>query len=455
MLNKSSNCFKLLQSAVLLGGLVLMASFSSVHAQVLPDFASIVKYEGDAVVNIVANESFTAAANEGPRPEELVPYESSGVGSGFIISSDGYILTNAHVIEDATVIRVMMRDRREFIATLIGTDELTDIALLKVNASALPVVRLGQSDNVQVGGWVLAIGSPFGFDQTATQGIISAVSRNLPSGSYVPFIQTDAAVNPGNSGGPLFNTDGQVIGINSQIYSSTGGYQGVSFAIPIELAMNVAQQLQTRGSVQRGWLGVGIEDVTFDLARSLGINVSGALVTSVAANGPAAKAGLRGGDIILLFNGETVSRSSHLPSMVGAVRSGTNVVTQIFRNGQRYNINVLIGGRDNDVAAATGVPITVTPDNDEVLGMILAGLDATARQQLGVSQGVLVLEIERGSVAAGSGLLPNDILLQLAGEDIDSIATLSSVSSDLPKGNPVAMLIQRNGNPKMLSLGLN
>ncbi|MCL4161785.1 UNVERIFIED_CONTAM: hypothetical protein GTU68_025609, partial [Idotea baltica] len=295
---------KLLAVGVLLSACIGSQAF----AETLPDFASLVENEGKAVVNIaVTSAARPASLNnqsnleqipeqyrrffEQPRPQQRrTPNPQSGVGSGFIVSDDGYILTNAHVVNDATDIIVRLRNRTELKATLIGLDELTDVALIKVDANDLPVVQVADSNDIAVGEWVLAIGSPFGFDQTATQGIVSAVSRNLPSANYVPFIQTDVAVNPGNSGGPLFNTDGEVIGINSQIYSSTGGYQGLSFAIPIDIAMNVAEQLKENGHTSRGWLGVGIQDVNPALAESFGLDrVAGALVTSVGVDSPAAR----------------------------------------------------------------------------------------------------------------------------------------------------------------------
>jgi len=349
---------KIRSKMAIAGGIVLLSSSvgNLVNADGLPDFATLVENEGKAVVNIAVKSAVQPASlNKQPSLEQIPeqfrkffeqqqnprnrnrrgPRANSGVGSGFIVSDDGYILTNAHVVDNASDITVRLRDRTELSAELIGLDELTDVALIKVDAEDLPVVKIASSEDLAVGEWVLAIGSPFGFDQTATQGIISAVSRNLPSANYVPFIQTDVAVNPGNSGGPLFNTDGEVIGINSQIYSSTGGYQGLSFAIPIDLAMNVAEQLRESGQTDRGWLGVGIQDVSPDLAESFGLDrVTGALISSVNSDSPAERAGFKEGDIVLEFNGKTVDRSGTLPSLVGALRGGTKTVARVFRDGE-------------------------------------------------------------------------------------------------------------------------
>ena len=448
--------------------LLCLSSFGSyAYADGLPDFASLVETEGKAVVNIAVTSAVRPASlsnlpnleqipeqyrkffeqrPDSPRGGE--PRSSSGVGSGFIVSDDGYILTNAHVVNNASAITVRLRDRTELSAELIGLDELTDVALIKVEADDLPVVKIASSEDIAVGEWVLAIGSPFGFDQTATQGIVSAVSRNLPSANYVPFIQTDVAVNPGNSGGPLFNTDGQVIGINSQIYSSTGGYQGLSFAIPIDLAMNVAEQLKESGQTTRGWLGVGIQDVTPDLAESFGLDrVTGALVSSVGENTPAERAGVKEGDIVLEFNGKAVNRSSELPSLVGAVRIGQSATIKLFRNGANLSLNVTIGQR-GDASVATA------PVIDSIFGMKLAALTAEELQQLNIKHGVGVVQVEQLSIAQSAGLLVGDVILQVDGEDASSVEKVLATTKQLPVGKPVPILVNRAGNSMFLTLRL-
>lgn len=452
--------------AILVSGLLLVASVGTqVHANALPDFASLVENEGGAVVNIAVTPAVQPASLSGqpdleqipeqfrhffqqPGPQQRgVPSPQSGVGSGFIVSDDGYILTNAHVVDDASDIIVRLRDRTELKASLIGLDTLTDVALIKVDADQLPTVRIASSDDIAVGEWVLAIGSPFGFDQTATQGIVSAVSRTLPSADYVPFIQTDVAVNPGNSGGPLFNTDGEVIGINSQIYSRTGGYQGLSFAIPIDIAMNVAEQLKESGQTSRGWLGVGIQDVSPELAESFGLDrVAGALVSSVGEGSPANRGGIQEGDIILKFNGKDINRSGELPSLVGAVRSGEKANITVFRNGQNRDLVVTIGQRGQETVASA--------NTDSILGMKLAGLNSEELGQLGIEQGMRVEGLEAQSIAAASGIQVDDVIVQFNGMPVNSTAKLMRTVEELPVGKPVPVLIQRGENALFLTLRL-
>ncbi len=452
--------------AVLASGVLLYVGISApAIANSLPDFASLVENEGKAVVNIaVTNSVQPASLNKQPNLEQIpeqyrrffqqpgpqqrrAPNPQAGVGSGFIVSDDGYILTNAHVVDDATEITVRLRNRTELKASLVGLDELTDVALIKVEAADLPVVTIADSDDIAVGEWVLAIGSPFGFDQTATQGIVSAVSRNLPSANYVPFIQTDVAVNPGNSGGPLFNTDGEVIGINSQIYSSTGGYQGLSFAIPIDIAMNVAEQLKENGRTSRGWLGVGIQDVSPELAESFGLNrVAGALVTSVGEDSPADRGGIQEGDIVLKFNGKSVNRSGELPSLVGSVRSGENVTVTVFRNGDDKVLNVTIGERERQQVASA--------QSDTTLGMKLTSFSKEELEQLGVEQGVGVVAVEPGSIADLSSIQVNDIIVRFNSVAIDSVDTLLATVDKLPVGKPVPVLVRRGESSLFLTLQL-
>jgi len=343
------NCFLLIPA--------LLVSLS-VQAT-MPDFVSLVKQQSPAVVSIRATGSATDSTGLIPGIPEDSPFQEyfrrffermpqspqrripSAIGSGFAISKDGYIITNAHVVKDMDEIIIGLSDRRELPAKVVGLDERSDIALLKVEANNLPTVTIGDAEQLQVGQWVLAIGSPFGFESTATQGIISALGRSLPRDTYVPFIQTDVAVNPGNSGGPLFNLDGQVIGVNSQIYSRTGGYQGLSFAIPIDVAMHVVEQIKQTGRVSRGWLGVAIQAVTSDLAKAFGLpRPYGALVGHVVPNSPAAKAGIQDGDIIVAVDGKTVEESSQLPPMIGAITPGNSVQLTVMRQGKQQQLKV-------------------------------------------------------------------------------------------------------------------
>lgn len=353
--------------------LLILISFLAVtksFANTLPDFSALVDTEGHAVVKIsVTSESAQEGFSGIPGldleqlPEnyrrffEQLPdnpgrnqRRGTGFGSGFIVDPSGYVITNAHVVAGAVDIKVGLHDRRELTATLVGTDKSSDIAVLKVDAENLPVVKIGDSDNMKVGEWVLAIGSPFGFEHTATQGIVSALSRSLPDDTYVPFIQTDVAVNPGNSGGPLFNTAGDVIGVNSQIYSRSGGYQGLSFAIPINVAMSIAEQLRESGFATRGWLGVRIQNVDQSLAESFGLTrPEGALISEVTKNSPANKAGILAGDIILEFNKKPVPFSSALPPLVGVIKPGDTVESMVLRDGVRKILNVTIEPLERDV----------------------------------------------------------------------------------------------------------
>ncbi|MHB8668702.1 MAG: DegQ family serine endoprotease [Burkholderiales bacterium] len=420
----------------------------------LPDFTGIVARDGPAVVNIsVTHEAKTGASApqfEGIDPNSpffqffrqfpgAVPHGATpqhALGSGFIISPDGIILTNAHVVDGATDVTVKLTDRREFRAKVIGSDKPSDIAVLKINASGLPTVKLGNSANEKVGEWVLAIGSPFGFDNSVTAGIVSAKSRSLPDGTYIPFIQTDAAVNPGNSGGPLINMKGEVIGINSQIFTESGGYQGLSFAVPINLAIKVKDQLQQFGKVSRGRLGVTIQEVDQQLADSFGLKrPGGALVASVEKGGPAAKAGIKAGDVILAIDGHAIATSAQLPGRVADVKPGSNTTLEISRNGALKEIVVKVGELGSDQVASADV---TSPERGR-LGLAVRPLNPDERHQVG-SKGLLVEQAS--GPAARAGIQAGDLLLAVNGTPVDSVAQLRALVAK--SGKTMALLIQRD-----------
>ena len=449
--------------------LLLFFSSLQLHAKSLPDFADLVEEHGKAVVNISTmhkvnpgyrsgyhqnapwggqvpegsplDEFFKRFIDEGSMPRQKQKVTS--LGSGFIISENGYIITNHHVIEGADEVLVRLSDKRELSATIIGSDKLSDIALLKVEADDLPVVNIGSSDKLRVGNWVLAIGSPFGFDHSATAGIVSAKGRSLPSANYVPFIQTDVAINPGNSGGPLFNLDGEVIGINSQIYSRTGGFMGLSFAIPVEVAMNVVDQIKKSGTVSRGWLGVYIQEITHEIAESFKLDKPvGALVSQIIPQSPAEKAGLRPGDIILSFNDSSILDSSDLPPLVGQVPVGNEAEMKILRNGRNKTIQVKIEQLPSDnkpIAAAAKTPST----SSNRIGVEVVDLDDESRQTLG--RGVLVRKVKPGSPANRSGLVAGDVLLQINRKNIKNVADFRKKVANLPIGRMIPVLVHRQG----------
>lgn len=429
-------------------------STGSTASVLLPDFTGIVERNGPAVVNISvthdAKTDATAQQFEGVDPNNpffqffrqfpgAVPHGSApehGMGSGFIVSPDGVILTNAHVVDGATDVTVKLTDRREFRAKVIGTDKPSDVAVLKIEATGLPTVKLGSSMNEKVGEWVLAIGSPFGFENSVTSGIVSAKSRSLPDGTYIPFIQTDVAVNPGNSGGPLFNMKGEVIGINAQIFTHSGGYQGLSFAVPIELAVKVKDQLQQFGKVSRGRLGVTIQEINQQLADSFGLkNPGGALIAAVEENGPAAKAGIKAGDVILKFNGHAISSSSELPAQVADVKPGTKATVEISRNGTSKDIDVTVGELKGAKVASADSP---NQDHGR-LGLAVRPLNPDERQQVG-AKGLMVEEAS--GPAARAGIRPGDLLLAVNGTSIQSVEQLRTLVAK--SGRTMALLIQRD-----------
>ncbi len=378
---------------------------------------------------------------DGEMPDD--EYQSRSLGSGFIVSPDGYVLTNSHVVESADEIIVRTSDRREFVAKLVGTDKRSDIALLKVEAEGLPTAKIGSAKELQVGEWVLAIGSPFGFEHSATAGIVSAKGRSLPSENYVPFIQTDVAINPGNSGGPLFNLDGEVIGVNSQIYSRTGGFMGLSFAIPIDVAMDVVEQLKTKGRVSRGWLGVLIQDVTRELAETFGMKQpQGALVAQVLPESPAKGSDLRPGDVILKFNGKDVLTSSALPPLVGMTSVGDTARLEVLRKGETLVVEVQIGELPDDEQLAGG---TVEPDAEPAnrLGLVVHDLTGDQREQLGIEQGGVLVESVAAGPAERAGLQAGDVILLLDGQPVDDLAGFNRILEGIEPERSFAVLVQR------------
>ena len=428
-------------------------------AAALPDMSNIVARNSPSVVNISVSGTRNGSAVDsghpqldndeslqeffrrfqGPQKRDNAPVR--GLGSGFIVSADGTILTNAHVVDGAEEVIVKLTDKREFKAKVLGLDTASDVAVLKIDAKELPAVKIGNAANTRVGEWVLAIGSPFGFESSASAGIVSAHSRSLPDGSYVPFIQTDVAVNPGNSGGPLFNMAGEVIGINSQIYSRSGGYQGVSFAIPIEVAMNVERQIVTHGKVQRGRLGVSIQEINQSLADSFGLKKpAGALVGSVDKDSPAAKAGLEPGDVILAINGKEISSSSELPAIVSAMTPGAQAKLQVWRKGGTRDVDVQVGKFSDDKLASSDTPEAAKGR----LGVVVRPLTPEEQRRADVSNGVVVENV--AGAAAKAGIKAGDIVLSVNGEAITSTEQLRNLITKAEKR--VAILVDR-GNSRI------
>ena len=455
---------------VLLGGHALTA-----QAQ-LPDFTSLVEEASPAVVNISTRQKVPARGHsqlmipdlEGLPPlfreffERNLPQvprngrqpEAQSLGSGFIISSDGYVLTNNHVVADADEIIVRMSDRSELEAKLVGADPRSDVALLKIEGRNLPTVKLGKSENLKVGEWVLAIGSPFGFDYSVTAGIVSAKGRSLPNESYVPFIQTDVAINPGNSGGPLFNLDGEVVGINSQIFTRSGGFMGLSFAIPITVALDVANQLKETGKVSRGWLGVVIQEVNKDLAESFGLDrPAGALVAQVLEDGPAAKGGLRVGDVILRLDNHPIVMSSDLPHRVGVLKPGTTSRLEVMRDGKRRTLNVTIGALPDDEEAVVPRTSGGTERSANRLGVTVTDLTEEQRRSLDLQGGVIIKGVQ-GGPAVAIGLRPGDVITHLNNQAIKSSQHFAQVARDLPKNRSVSMRVLRQGRASFITFKL-
>jgi len=453
---------------------VALLSVQTAQARELPDFTELVKQAAPGVVNISTTSTISAAS--GPYAQQDIPEifrrffgdqmppmpgmpggneERKSLGSGFVIRKDGYILTNAHVVKDADEIMVRLNDRRELPAKLVGSDARTDVALLKVDADDLPTLKIGDSDDLQVGEWVAAIGSPFGFDHSVTAGIVSAINRTLPSDTYVPFIQTDVAINPGNSGGPLFNLDGEVVGINSQIYTRSGGFMGLSFAIPISVAMDVADQLRTEGHVSRGWLGVVIQPVSKDLAESFGLDdTRGALVSDVTDDSPAKKAGLKAGDVILSVNGEAIDDSTTLPRLIGRVSPGDDVKLKVMRDGDQRNIDVTVGDWPEEMTADGSSSNGNATDDQAKLGIAISDLNDQQKQQLDIDSGVLVRRVDPRGAAAAAGIQPGDVIVSFDQKPVDNADQLIEAVKQVDEDRAVPVRIVRDGNSLFVALRL-
>lgn len=441
----------------------------------LPDFTELYEKQGPAVVNISTTQTvhgggvgmmpfpnvpeddpfyeffrrFAPPGGQGPQD-----YKTQSLGSGFIISGDGYILTNAHVVNDADEVIVKLTDKREFKARIIGIDRRSDVSLLKIDASNLPRVTLGDPSQLKVGEWVVAIGSPFGLENTVTAGIVSAKGRALPQENYVPFIQTDVAINPGNSGGPLFNLKGEVVGINSQIFSRSGGYMGLSFAIPIDVAMEVQNQLKAGGKVMRGWLGINIQEISKELAESFGMKATnGALVAGVEKGSPAERGGLDAGDVILKFDGKPIATSSDLPRVVGATKPGKEVTVEVLRRGGVKNLSVTVGEMpvdDKDEARPSRGPAKVEPNR---LGLTLRELTPQQRKKLGGKNGLLVVGAE--SAAAQAGIRRGDVVLAVNNSEVQGLEQFNKLVAGVAGGKTVALLVQRGDSTLYVPVRVN
>ncbi|MCC2625799.1 MAG: hypothetical protein K0R14_1672 [Burkholderiales bacterium] len=436
----------------------------------LPNFSALVKHVGNTVVNITTEAVQTSSTDNQidgldpddplselfkrlipgqPGQQEPQPQVRHALGSGFIISSDGYILTNAHVVADAKKITVKTADKQELDAKLIGLDTKTDIALLKVNATGLPTVKIGDPNQLEVGEWVAAMGAPFGFDNSVTQGIVSAKGRNLPSDNYVPFIQTDVPINPGNSGGPLFNLKEQVVGMNSQIYSRSGGYMGISFSIPIDIAMNIVGQLKQYGKVSHGQLGVQFQPVTKQLAKSFGLSKPmGALVANIVPDSGAEKAGIKVGDIILKADGKLLDDVGALPLIVGSKKPGDKIDLEVFRNNKTMTITATLSGADNQLLADNAKPGSSNSVQLDKFGLTLSDIDAKTRDKMRLGAGVLVTKA--ADLARMSGIIPGDIILSINNIPVGSAAKAKAIVGN---STAVVLLISRNNQQMFITLG--
>lgn len=455
-------------AAIVVSFAVLFTPVSQAYVSALPDFTVLAEEHGPAVVNISITQvqqrntmpfpgmpydegleeffkrfgipGIPRGPNQGPRE-----YKSQSLGSGFIISQDGYILTNAHVVNAADEVIVKLSDQREFKAKLIGADKRTDVALIKIDANNLPKVKIGDPAKLKVGEWVAAIGSPFGLENTMTAGIVSAVGRALPKENYVPFIQTDVAINPGNSGGPLFNLKGEVVGINSQIYSRSGGSMGLSFSIPIDVAMDVSEQLKNNGKISRGWLGVAIQELTKDLAESFGMkDTKGALISGVEKDGPADKGGLEAGDVIIRFDGQAVTSSNELPRIVGSTKPNKLVPVEVLRKGKRKTLRFRLGEMPTDDIEVSQNTQAPAKQEANKAGLILKELTAQQKKKLKGKNGLLV--IESSGAAAEAGIRRGDVILGLNNNETQSVSRFDKQINAVPKGKTVAVLVLRGDN---------
>lgn len=463
---------------------VLLLTFSvqsnaKTNAYGLPDFTQLVEENNQAVVNISTIKKVKRRSapqfdgipdemlrrffgfppgmfpqpNPHSQPRGQAPKERAhSLGSGFIISEDGYILTNNHVIEEADEVIVRMRDRKELIAEVVGTDPRTDIALLKVEAQNLPTVKIGQSSTLKVGEWVVAIGEPFGLDYTVTHGIVSALGRSLPDDTYVPFIQTDVPINPGNSGGPLFNLNGEVVGINSQIYSKSGGSMGLSFSIPIDIAMNITEQLRENGEVNRGFLGVQVQEVTSELSESFGLDKPvGALIGQVYPDTPAEKAKLEAGDVILEFNGKAIVKSADLPPIVGVSPINKPLKVKILRQGKVIYKTVYLQSLEQSQQTASAKQKRLTANQ---LGAQVSELSREELDTLEIKYGVRVVDVESGP-AQRAGIRKGDVLQTINFKRVMSLKELNNILNAMPKNRSVPVRLMRNGQSVFLPLKLD
>lgn len=458
----------------LLTKLMIFGLVSVAHAapQTLPDFTRLVEREGKAVVNIsttsIVRETgsvaefddeitelfrrFGFAFPPGAKRGQPREHQTHSLGSGFIVERDGFVLTNAHVVANATEITVKLADKRTFKAQVVGSDPRTDVALLKIDAKGLPKVNVGDVGKLKVGEWVVAIGAPFGLEHSVTAGIVSAKGRNLPDENYVPFIQTDAAINPGNSGGPLFNMNGEVVGVNSQIYSRSGGYMGLSFAIPIDVALQVAQELKSTGRVQRARMGVTIQDVSEALAKGFGlVKAFGALVSSVEKSGPADKGGIKAGDIILKFNDQTVTVSADLPRMVAAAKPGSRAKVEIWRDKETITLSLTLGELEKmDKKSAKRALKDKQQEENGRFGLVVSELNEHQKKELGVSFGLLVQEATGASAQAG--LQHGDVIAGIHSREVTSFSQFRQALASLKTGESIPLRVIRSGQPLFLIL---
>lgn len=442
-------------------------TMATVQTQAAPpvDFSNLVEQVSPAVVSVNVVKKMSQEellqqqvpeilrrffGNQVIIPQQQLPQEKTGYGSAFFISKDGYLLTNHHVVEDASKVTIVLNDRRELDATVVGSDERTDVALLKVQGSSYPELRTGNVDQLRVGEPVLAIGSPFGFDYSASAGIVSAKMRNMMGETSVPFIQTDVALNPGNSGGPLFNQRGEVVGVNSRIFSGTGGYMGLSFSIPIDVAMDVADQLKRNGKVTRSYLGVSLQDIDRNLAESYKLSKpEGSLITQVAPNSPAARAGLRAGDVILKYNGTPISRTSELLNYLNRSVPNQSIQLEVLRDDKRRNITATVSTAPDDTPAKNNPD---TAAKGPVLGVSIRDLSVAEQRQLDIKGGVLIQEVRRGGSAAQARIMPGDVIVQLNNTTIQNANQFVETVSTLKQGTVARVVIIRQGQRAIIGM---